>query len=166
MSTNKMDPERMLSPFSSWDVYAMHLHECRVTAKKNDDLQNLLKLHDRYKWNIDLEVLLQQPYEALVLTDMDKQICWVNPGFAKMTGYPAQHAMGKDPKFLQGKNTSADTKAFIRKKLESEKPFAADVINYRKNGEEYICHVEIHPLLNYKKELTHFLALEREVSDN
>lgn len=164
MSASKNEPEKVLSPILCWDVYSMFLLERKNEARKNDDLRSLEKLHQQFHWQIELAPLLSTPYEALVVTDTQQIIRWVNDGFAQMTGYPANFALGRKPVFLQGKKTSLQTKELIRNKLAEKKPFAADIINYRKNGEEYLCHVEIHPLFNYKNHLTHFLALEREAT--
>ena len=153
----------MLSPIFCWDIYAMHLYEKKEVARKTNDLHSLQKLQQQFRWEMEVESLLVSAYEAIVVTDAQQVIRWVNEGFTKMTGYPAYTSIGRTPGFLQGKNTSAETKNRIRQKLAERKPFAADIINYRKNGEEYLCHVEIYPLLNDKNQLTHFVALEREV---
>lgn len=163
MSTNKNNPDKFLSPIFCWDVYSMYLHEKKQIAQKSNDFHALQKLHQQYHWQVELESILVNAYEALVVTDTQKIIRWVNEGFTKMTGYPAYTSIGKSPAFLQGRNTSAETKKRIRQKLSEQIPFSENIINYRKNGEEYVCHVEIHPLINDKDQLTHFLALEREI---
>ncbi|MDF9798068.1 PAS domain S-box-containing protein [Catalinimonas alkaloidigena] len=162
MSVSKNIPEKVLSPILCWDVYSMFLLERKNEAKKNNDLRSLEKLHKQYHWQIELEAILSSSYEALVVTDSQQTICWVNDGFTQMTGYPASFALGRRPVFLQGKNTSPETKALIRQKLVQKKFCAADIVNYRKNGEEYLCHVEIHPVFDNQNQLAHFLALEKE----
>lgn len=153
----------MLSPIFCWDIYTMHLYEKKEMAKKSNDLYALQRLHRQFNWQAELESLLVNPYEAIVVTDAQQIILWVNEGFVKMTDYPAYTAIGKTPGFLQGKNTSTETKRRIKRKFSEHTPFSENVINYRKNGEEYLCHVEIHPLINDENQLTHYLALEREV---
>lgn len=162
MSNKKNVSEKIISPLLSWDVYAMFLYEQREKVTVHDDLSALLQLHKQHQWQIELEELLEQPYEALVVTDIQQVICWVNDGFEKMTGYTPSFAIGRKPIFLQGKNTSMQTKSEIRQQLAEKKACQADIINYRKNGEEYMCHVEIVPVFNYLNQHTHFLALERE----
>ena len=80
-----------------------------------------------------------------------------------MTGYPANFAKGKKPNFLQGKNTSASIRKKIKSKVTLENNFSEILANYRKNGEEYLCKIDIYPIKNLDQQVTHFLALEKEV---
>lgn len=123
----------------------------------------LMKFQEKFGWNIQLDRILSFPYEALVLTDHSQKIKWVNEGFAVMTGYSSKFSLGKSPKFLQGQNTSALTINRIRQKLSKGEVVKEKVCNYRKNGQEYLCEVHIHPLINSISGVTHYLALEREL---
>ena len=80
-----------------------------------------------------------------------------------MTGYHKNYALGKKPSFLQGEKTSEATKQKIREKLKTEHGYEGSILNYRKNGEAYRCRIKIIPLYDSKKQLTHFIALEREL---
>ena len=127
--------------------------------------QVLLKaLQDLHQWENNVEHLLHNhDYEALVLTDHKQVIRWVDWGFAKMTGYPPTYAIGRYPKFLQGRNTSPETRNRIRKGLKGLESFTEVIVNQRKNREEYKCEITIFPLRNQQKQVTHFLALENEI---
>ncbi len=81
-----------------------------------------------------------------------------------MTGYTSKFAIGKTPKILQGINTLVETRKKISKQLELNKPFTQTIINYRKNKEEYLCMVSIFPIKNINHEITHFIALEKEIA--
>lgn len=137
-----------------------------VLAADNDwaALKTLAAWHD---WQLPLHWRreLQRPGLALVLTDATQQICWVNTGFTHMSGYPATEALGQRPGFLQGADTAATTRASIRQRLLGAQPFATTVLNYRRNGQPYWCHVRIRPVHNKAGVLTHFLAFEHEVPE-
>lgn len=150
------------SPLMSWDISGKFYWEAVERGKKRPDIEKLIEFSQKYDWNIDLENLLQKYYQTLVLTDPKQVICWVNKGFKEMTGYPANFAIGKTPGFLQGKNTSPDTKENIRQQLQKGVEVSEKIINYRKNGEEYLCEVKIFPVKNSQGEIIHFLALENE----
>ncbi|MDN3670323.1 PAS domain-containing protein [Echinicola jeungdonensis] len=106
---------------------------------------------------------LNQRFDALVLTDRQETILWASPGFEKMTDYHVFEAIGKNPSFLQGKDSSYKAKTQIRKKINEGKPFSSQLINYKKNGEPYLCEITIIPLEDPKGKITHFLALENEI---
>ena len=97
---------------------------------------------------------------AVVLTDADRHILWVNDGFQEMTGYSLPEVVGKKPSFLQGRNTDQRTIARLRHRLSQGEPFKEQVVNYRKDGTEYVCVLAIHPIHNKQGNLTNFIAFE------
>ena len=97
---------------------------------------------------------------AVILTDSERRIQWVNDDFTNITGYTFEDVIGQKPSILQGRNTTRSSIEHIRKGLENLTPFKADIINYRKDGEEYLCRLVIHPIFNIDDELTNFIAFE------
>ena len=90
--------------------------------------------------------IFQDDYDALVLTDISQNILWVNDGFKSMTGYTRKFAMGKKPSFLQGEKTSTIVKKQLKENLEFNHTYTGSIINYRKNGELYLCKITILPI--------------------
>lgn len=134
-----------------------------IPNNKEQDLKALRIFYEKYLWQINLEKIVSRNYESLVLTDPSQTIQWVSDGFKGMTGYEPAEAIGRKPVFLQGKNTTLLSRKRLRKGLDSGKPFAGPIINYRKNGEEYMCMVKVFPVPDNKNNITHFLALEKEI---
>ena len=98
---------------------------------------------------------------AVILTDAEKRILWVNKDFEAITGYDLTEVMGMSPgSILQGPKTEPDAVERIRQGLASEKPFKETITNYRKNGEEYLCKLVIHPIYDVRNRLVNFLAFE------
>ena len=64
--------------------------------------------------------------------------------------------------FFKEKNFKSNEEK-IREDLASKYTFTGDLINYRKNGETYICNINIVPIYSKKDELKYFLAIEKEV---
>jgi PAS domain S-box-containing protein len=148
----------------SLDVLAMHLLQQKESCIKAADFATLLTFAHQFGWQVDLQALLGAPYSALVLTTVTQQILWVNKGFTQMSGYSKSFALGRKPTFLQGEKTCSQTRSRISLGLQKQVPFTESVLNYRKNGELYLCQIRISPLMNSKGELTHFIALEEELS--
>ena len=149
-------------PLLSADIYCAHAEALVVEAHKRYDLHALQHFQQKLHWQANLQQILAHDYCALVLTDASLTIQWVNRKFKNMTGYSARYAIGKTPKFLQGRNTSDEVRQRIRQQLTSAMPFTEILTNYRSNKEEYRCLVTIYPLLNVQQQITHFLALEKE----
>ena len=97
---------------------------------------------------------------AVILTNTEHQILWVNNEFTKITGYKFEDVIGRKPNLLQGKNTEAAAVQRIRAGLEKKISFKVQITNYRKNGEEYLCKIVIHPVFGLDGKLTNFIAFE------
>jgi len=100
------------------------------------------------------------PHIAVIVTDADRRILWVNDDFTYITGYALTEVLGKKPSILQGPNSEKEVMRRIRKGLESQIPVKDVITNYRKNGEEYPCKLVIHPIFNENRALTNFIAFE------
>lgn len=152
-------------PLLCWDIYGMYLSEQAKNFNKQTEIAFLKDCKAKFGWTINIEELLtKNKFEALVLTDVNQYIKWVNKGFSKMTGYPAKLAIGKKPNFLQGEKTSAETKKSIRTQLQSGNHFREEVINYKKDGQPYKCEITIYPLKDDSNTTVHLLALENTVA--
>ncbi len=150
-------------PLMSWDISGQAYHRRIQEQQKLNDLTKLLDFAGKHNWNNDLsEILQDRDYEALVLTDNSQKIVWVNKGFSEMTGYSAKFAVNRSPSFLSGPETSALSRKRIAEKLSTGMPFKEVIVNYRKNKDKYNCELNIFPL--YGNDVTHYLALERQVS--
>jgi PAS domain S-box-containing protein len=159
--SNQILPNRSVGHILlSFDAIAFGFDQLREQISNEALLEKFAK---KFDWQIDLKKILLNDFEALVLTNVEREILWVDKGFEKMTGYTAQEVVGKKPTFLQGKNTQESTRLLFREKLALQIPFDITVTNYRKNGAEYLCKVQIFPLFNKHKKISHFLALEREI---
>jgi PAS domain S-box-containing protein len=137
-----------------------------ITRNENSEYSSLETLAKNKDWSIDLHKIrrfLQNRKNTIVVTCQKEKIEWVSKGFTRMTGYGSAEVLGNSPKFLQGKETSVQTRGEIRNKLDASQKFSGEVINYRKNGELYICKVDIVPVYNSQHDLVNFLAFEQEV---
>lgn len=155
--------KRNVMPLLCWDIFTQYaLTKNSDTTKQHQDLAQLLYFASKYKWQSDIKnIITTNEYEALVLTNLSKEILWVNEGFTTMTGYSREFAKHKRPDFLQGESTSIKQRLTIRKKLQKDLPFKEVIINHKKDGTPYKCEIFVIPLKNY--ETTHYLALERAV---
>lgn len=97
---------------------------------------------------------------SVIITDNQKLIVWVNKQFSKMTGYTLEEVRGKKPSLLQGRNTEKPVVSRIRASLEKKIQFHDRITNYRKNGEEYICSLTVHPVFDFEGKLLNFVAFE------
>ncbi|CAM1344369.1 PAS domain-containing protein [Tenacibaculum amylolyticum] len=147
----------------SLDLHLQNFNALLQNATIQNDLFSLNTFAKKLRWKNNIEkILTNNSFEALVLTDINRTILWVNDGFATMTGFSKKDAIHNTPSFLQGSSTSKVTRARIREKLKMNQPFKEVIVNHRKDNTTYKCELHIFPL--YNEETTHFLALERRIA--
>ncbi|NBB99546.1 MAG: PAS domain S-box protein, partial [Bacteroidetes bacterium] len=117
-----------------------------------------------------METAVEDTTESVLITDtqLDRpgpRIVHVNPGFERLTGYTAEDAIGQTPRILQGEATDPDLLVHLREQLEAGEPFFGETVNYRKDGTPFINEWSISPARNEKGEITHFVAVQRDVTE-
>ncbi|MFO1321665.1 MAG: EAL domain-containing protein [Burkholderiales bacterium] len=103
--------------------------------------------------------------QVVVITNARQEIVYVNAAFSRMTGYSRDEALGRNPRFLQGIETSVEARATLREAIEAARQGHLEVINYRKNGTSYWVELSIVPVHDDRGVLTHWIAIERDISD-
>ena len=91
-------------------------------------------------------------------------ILYVNPAFTNLTGHSPADAIGKTPRILQGPGTSRVTLDLIRATLSAGGAGHEKVLNYAKCGAPYWLDLRIVPLRDDAGAITHFAAIERDVT--
>jgi len=94
------------------------------------------------------------------------EIVYVNKAFTELTGYSQKEVVGKNPRILQSFGTDEETKRIIRQGLEQKIPVRVTIKNYSKAGKEYWLDLSILPLSNPQGIVTHFVAIERDVTEH
>lgn len=103
---------------------------------------------------------------AVIITDAQGYIEWVNRGFERVTGYRSEEVIGKKPgHLLQGPNSDPETIAYMREQIRRGEGFECDLLNYRKEGTEYWLHVDARPLHDEQGNLNGFFAIERDLTE-
>lgn len=113
-----------------------------------------------------LSLVANETDNLVIITDAQGLIEYVNPGFEKLTGYTSEEVMGRKPgEFLQGPETSAETRAKIRQQLHAGAPFYDEILNYTKSGEPYWISMSINPVRNDAGELVRFISVQANITD-
>ena len=127
-----------------------------------DDVQRLAQLGERQSWQHDLDFTRQLVWlnKTVLVTDTGLNIVYASSNLLHMNGYSPEEVIGRKPSMFQGRDTSPDAKSFIRQSLDRQVPFCIDILNYRKNGESYMCGIEEYPLFDEHRTLVNFIAFE------
>lgn len=146
-------------PLHSWDIFSSHFDALKAAVSDSKKLESFAKDHEwSAAWNFTEEL---QKENVIVVTDAQLNIVFASQNIIKMTGYSSEEILGKNPKIFQGKETSTATSALIRGAINLKKPFDSTIVNYKKNGEAYLCQIKAFPVFNGKNELVNFVAFEK-----
>jgi diguanylate cyclase (GGDEF)-like protein/PAS domain S-box-containing protein len=123
------------------------------------------------KYRFAAEDILRNTADVIIVTeaaDIDEplgpKIVYVNKAFELLSGYGASEVIGETPRILQGKDTCPLARQRIRAALLRREPVRETLLNYSKTGHPYWLDMNIMPLLNRFGEVTHFAAIERDVT--
>ncbi len=103
---------------------------------------------------------------SVVLTDANKRILWVNDVFTNLTGYKLSEVAFKKPSMLQGEDSDEQSIAEMSYCLENGYAFKNELVNYKKNGEKYICRLVVHPIRDANGIITNYIAFEVDATKN
>jgi diguanylate cyclase (GGDEF)-like protein/PAS domain S-box-containing protein len=93
------------------------------------------------------------------------RIVFVNEAFERRTGYARDEVLGRTPRILQGPNTQREQLDQIRASLEQWSPARVDLINYTKAGEPYWVDLDVSPVWDKTRRLTHWVAVGRDITE-
>ncbi len=96
----------------------------------------------------------------------DNPIVYVNPGFTKLTGYSTEEAVGRNCRFLQGKETDPKPVQKLRRAIRKGEACHVKLINYKKNGKKFWNELVITPVRNEHGALTHFVGVQFDMTDH
>lgn len=102
---------------------------------------------------------------AVLITDRDGQIEYVNPAFEETTGYSFSEVVGKSPRILKSDKHSDEFYANMWQTILAGEAWQAEIINKRKTGELYRVDQTITPLTDDTGTITHFIAIEYDITE-
>jgi PAS domain S-box-containing protein len=112
-----------------------------------------------------LSLIAEKNINAVVISDMEGRIEWVNASFEKMSGYSKEELVGIKPGYiLQGKETDPETINYLKNQISKGHPFNCEIINYSKSGEKYWVKIQGQALYNKKGEIVRYFAIEENIS--
>jgi PAS domain S-box-containing protein len=93
----------------------------------------------------------------------DNPMIFVSDEFEEQTGYRPDEALGRNCRFLQGADTNPHAIEAIRQGLKAETRFTIDILNYRKDGSEFLNRLRIRPIYDGDGRLMFFAGAQNPV---
>jgi two-component system, sensor histidine kinase and response regulator len=113
-----------------------------------------------------LALIVSRISNAVILTDPDTRIVWVNEGFSRMTGYSLNDVKGRKPgDFLQGPETDPETVRYICERTAQGQSYKVELANYTKTGKLYWIELEAQPLHDDTGGVTQYLEIQTDITE-
>ncbi|MFC2084220.1 PAS domain S-box protein, partial [Bacteroidota bacterium] len=112
-----------------------------------------------------LNQAMKETANAVVLTDKDGRIEWVNPAFTKLTGYTFKEAVRKNPSILKSGKHRDEFYKDIWETIKSGRIWNGDIINKKKDGTLYTEEMTITPVKNIDGEITRYIAIKMDITE-
>ena len=113
-----------------------------------------------------LAAVAERTDNAVIISDTDGRIEWINEGFTRLTGYSSAEALGRIPaELLCGRDTDPQSRYRMRQAQKQGADFRDEFLNYRKDGTSYWALVDGKPVRDAAGQLAGYILLELDVSD-
>lgn len=146
-------------PLTSWNFYAEYFERTVKILSDANLLKNIAKANS---WTQEWDLHNELHNETIIVVTCSKlKIVFASQNIQKMNGYKPEEVIGNSPKMFQGDATDPIISKQIGEAIVNQKPFDKVVVNYKKDGSLYKCHIKGFPIFNKNGKLMNFIAFEK-----
>ena len=109
--------------------------------------------------------VLENISDAVVITDKNQKIVFVNPAFTKITGYTVEETVGRTPRLLQSGIHTAEFYKKMWQSLNDRGIWQGEIWDRKKNGQLFLSAVTITVVKDEQGRMTHFASLFNDVTE-
>jgi PAS domain S-box-containing protein len=110
-------------------------------------------------------VALHTP-NAVIITDAQGVVQWVNTSFSRMTGYEAAEIIGRKPgTLLQCPESDPEKIREMGAAVHTGRPFVSEILNRKKDGGRYWVRIDAQPIRDAGGTLIAFMSIETDVTE-
>ncbi|MBI5251023.1 MAG: PAS domain S-box protein, partial [Desulfomonile tiedjei] len=114
---------------------------------------------------VRLATAVEQAAEAIVITDTDGNIEYVNPAFHRITGFTSEEVLGDKPSLLKSEGYDFEFFHKLRETLLKGESWAGRLVKKRKDGSPYEEDATISPVKDSGGRIINFVAVKRDISE-
>jgi PAS domain S-box-containing protein len=137
--------------------------QMKSIRKLNEDLE--IRVAERTAELSKLSEAVEQSPVTVMITDKKGTIEYVNPSFSEVTGYSATEAIGQNPGILKSGNHPNSFYKDLWETILSGRTWRGQILNRKKNDEEFWESTSISAINNDQGEITHFVAVKQDITE-
>ncbi|WP_370325610.1 EAL domain-containing protein [Euzebya sp.] len=111
-----------------------------------------------------LALAVEQTRDAIIATDAEARITFVNAAFERVSGYTRDEVLGRNPRLLQAPEQDPAVFADMWAALSAGNPWRGELLNRHKTGRVYTDVVRITPVRDDRGQLRGYLSVQLDVS--
>jgi PAS domain S-box-containing protein len=111
-----------------------------------------------------LATVVEQAAEAIVVTELDGTIDYVNPAFERITGYTREEAIGQNPRIVKSGKQTTEFYQQLWSTISAGGVWQGHFINRRKDGSLYEEEATISPVCAASGTIINYVAIKRDVT--
>ncbi|WP_373694187.1 EAL domain-containing protein [Edaphobacter paludis] len=123
-------------------------------------MQDRMRLHQQAMEAVPVGISI-----AEYSRENDDPLVYVNPAFERITGYAASEILGKNCRFLQGRETRESTRAKIRTAIGQGRTANVVLSNYKKDGTRFFNELQISAVRDAEGTPTHLVGIQTDVTE-
>jgi two-component system, cell cycle sensor histidine kinase and response regulator CckA len=108
---------------------------------------------------------VEQSDDAVMITDSEGIIEYVNPAFETVTGYSKSEVCGGTPRILKSGEQGPEIYEEMWATIQAGNVFRGILVNRKKNGELYYVEESVCPVRDAEGRITHFISNGRDLTD-
>ncbi|MDD2309239.1 MAG: diguanylate cyclase [Desulfuromonadaceae bacterium] len=139
-----------------------------VSGQRTGAIESIRDISERKKSEEHQRKLthgIEHSASAVLITDNQGTIEYVNRKFSQLTGYPPEEAIGKNPRILKSDATPREVFDDLWRTILSGREWRGELLNRRKSGEVYWSIASISPLYNDDGVITSFIANVEDINE-
>jgi len=134
-------------------------------ARANSELQAEIAVRKRAEDEQQrLVTAIEQAAEAIIITDLEWNICYVNPAFERLNGYGRDEIIGQHTGIIKSDRHDSSFFKTIKEELASGRVWSGRMTNRRKDGSCYESEVTGSPVRDKQGSIISFVSIHRDIT--
>ena len=114
---------------------------------------------------LKLSLAVEQSPSAVIVTDLEGRIEYVNQAFVEGSGYALDEILGQRTGFLKSGRTPPETYTSLWAALAVGQSWEGEFINRRRDGQLRVEHARISPIVQPDGRVSHYLGIQEDITE-
>ena len=128
----------------------------------NTDVDLRKKIESEFR---KFSLAVEQSPSAILITDMEGNILYVNASFERITGYSREETLGENPRILKSGRQSHETYADLWGTITKGLEWRGEMINRCKDGSEIWMRISISPVAEDSGKITSYVSVQEDITE-